>query len=278
MISTAYNNVFPPAGGVTLKRVGGSSEWSERMPVNGNTHIRWWCRSTTGNWLDPGTWRIEELILGANCVGDWDQGYIESCEPTGSISISSSERGAWTAERSRCASSATQSISARLGRNRRLTIKCHSDPPTVRAYQGLRNRQVVAIKPAHSGLCLDIEFGDSQNSRKLQQYNCNNGRNQRFLLKKKGANYEIRPLSSGLCVDVEYGDNVNGRLAQQIRCHNGPNQRFRLIRKGSQFEVRTVSSNLCWDVKAGSRSSGAKVQQFACHNGSNQRFYVIPAQ
>lgn len=114
--------------GIILRRTPGEAyytDWSSKVPVNGHTWIRWWCHSTTGNWADPGTWRITGGIVALDCIGDWDQGSVESCRPGGSIDdLGSSARQGWTPERSRCDSDNTQAISARLGRNRLLEIRC----------------------------------------------------------------------------------------------------------------------------------------------------------
>lgn len=127
IISAQYSDQFNPTqvNGILLKR-GASpyTDWSGRLPVNGHTWIRWWCHSTTGNWADPGTWRISSGQVGIGCTGDWDQGQVESCHPTASISLGSSAKDGWTPERSRCASESTQAISARLGPGRLLEIRC----------------------------------------------------------------------------------------------------------------------------------------------------------
>jgi hypothetical protein len=113
------------SSGLYLARnASGETGWSPTMRVNGHVFIRWYCHSTTGNWLDPGTWRINSLEVGTNCVGDWDNGELGTCKATGSASFSSSAADGWTAERSRCASSGTHNVQARLGRDRLLQIRC----------------------------------------------------------------------------------------------------------------------------------------------------------
>ncbi|AEV85659.1 hypothetical protein ACWT_4637 [Actinoplanes sp. SE50] len=118
-ISSAYNDRFPPAGGIYLKRSGEAfTPWSPPMPVAGHTFIRWWCHSTTGNWLDPGTWRIDGVNAHVDC--DYD-----SCSlGTGATRFYTFDVNGWTAERSRCGDPATAAISARLGPQRLLLIEC----------------------------------------------------------------------------------------------------------------------------------------------------------
>jgi Ricin-type beta-trefoil lectin domain len=118
---------FNPRGtdGIFLTRAGaGFTGWSGPMPVDGHTWIRWWCHSTTGNWADPGTWRLRGGEIGIGCTGDWEFGEVESCHPTGSIDLAPSDPQGWTPERSRCESQRTRAVSARLGPNRLLEIRC----------------------------------------------------------------------------------------------------------------------------------------------------------
>lgn len=113
-----------PVGSILLTRTNNNSlEWSEPFTVqtDGSGRIRWWCSSSTGNWLDPGTWRIDGGQIGAKC-GD------SGCVPTADLTIVPQSWGDWTAERSRCDNRSNR-IRARLGSNRLLQIEC-LDPNT----------------------------------------------------------------------------------------------------------------------------------------------------
>jgi hypothetical protein len=113
-VSQDYNDQFPPARGVLLMRgPDGWTPWSEAVPVAGHTYIRWWCHSTSGNFLDPGTYR---LIGGGVVCND------DGCRPDpyfGTSAVSG-----WTPERSRCDSNGTRYIKARLGPDRLLQMQC----------------------------------------------------------------------------------------------------------------------------------------------------------
>ena len=124
-ISPEYSNDLSLGEGIVLKRAGsGYTPWSPLMPANGDTWIRWWCHSTTGNWADPGTWRITggEVLL--QCSGGDIGSSDVSCKPTGSVNLGLFSQVGWTAQRSRCDSNHTKAISARLGPNRLLEIQC----------------------------------------------------------------------------------------------------------------------------------------------------------
>jgi hypothetical protein len=123
-------NARPDARGTVFLRRGNnpSTNWTEPFQVrlSPQGRIRWWCRSTTGNWLDLGTWRAEgEGRFG--CIDSGEGGGV-SCYGRGSVTFypgASAWRG-WTPERSRC-NSRSNTIRARLApeRGRRLfLIEC----------------------------------------------------------------------------------------------------------------------------------------------------------
>lgn len=85
-------------------------------------YIRWWCRSTTGNMFDPGTWRIENVYVGGKC-GIASDGSSVNCGPDASLKLGSSAWNGWTPERSRCKNRKGH-ISVALGPNRLLSISC----------------------------------------------------------------------------------------------------------------------------------------------------------
>jgi hypothetical protein len=114
-VSTVYSDQFPPPGGSLFLHRGpdGWTPWSMEMPVAGHTYIRWWCHSTSGNVFDPGTWRLTGGGLVCNDSG---------CRPDPYLGTSAVD--GWTAERSRCDSSGTKYIKARLGPDRLLQMQC----------------------------------------------------------------------------------------------------------------------------------------------------------
>jgi hypothetical protein len=92
----------------------GWSPWTKpfKVKLDNDGHIRWWCHSTTGNFLDPGTW-----TMGVDGAVSSDQSGPVTFTPGSSAS------GGWTPERSRCSSHSTR-IRARLGPDRLLLIEC----------------------------------------------------------------------------------------------------------------------------------------------------------
>jgi len=109
-------------GAMILSRtraVGGWTPWTQfHQNIDGSGHVRWWCNSTTGNWLDPGAWKIESGSVGAKCSEDGN------CTPAVDLSAHPPDyHSGWTAERSRCADHSNV-FRARLGPDRLLQIEC----------------------------------------------------------------------------------------------------------------------------------------------------------
>lgn len=129
-IVPSYGDKPDAFGTILLKRgPDGRTEWSPpfRVRLSDGGHIRWWCHSTTGNWLDPGTWRYRDgTVVGVGCdyagyyPGD---GPIECKPKTSQFPLTTSDWVGWTAERSRCGNRSTR-VRARLGPDRLLQIEC----------------------------------------------------------------------------------------------------------------------------------------------------------
>jgi len=123
-IVASYDARPESANSIILKRgSNGKTPWTPAFTVrlSSGGHIRWWCRSTTGNMIDVGTWRIEDVFVGTKC--DLASEGTPTCRPDAAFKIGSSAWNGWTPERSRCANKST-SIRARLDNDRRLSIQC----------------------------------------------------------------------------------------------------------------------------------------------------------
>ena len=121
-----YNDAPNTPGVVVLSRdPNGSTPWTPDFWVEtGNSgHIRWWCHSTSGNFLDPGTWRIDELYVGTKCTEGPNGEPWGACSLDAAVSFGSSAWQGWTPERSRC-DDRSKHIRAHLGPDRLLGIEC----------------------------------------------------------------------------------------------------------------------------------------------------------
>jgi hypothetical protein len=121
---------------VVLKRgKDGYSPWTTFKRGTGDDgHVRWWCHSTTGNFFDPGTWRVHVdasgvigclVSVGSTVATEGSAApTLATCIKT--LKIGSSAFEGWTPERSRCGDHSMH-FRARLGPDRLLQTECLKD-------------------------------------------------------------------------------------------------------------------------------------------------------
>lgn len=135
----SHYDATPNGLGTQILRRGeeGRAGWTRPFRVNlgKDGHVRWWCNSTTGNWADPGTWRLPNLKFDVKCLSELASGLIDAisgdfekaagklCSPFENLEFGSSAVNDWTPERSRCRDRSNL-IRARLGSGDRLDIQC----------------------------------------------------------------------------------------------------------------------------------------------------------
>jgi hypothetical protein len=126
-IVPGYNSRPDNANTIILRRDSrASTVWTKPFTVNLSSEgrIRWYCHSTTGNWIDIGTWRIEELSLGTSCDVDANFQHPSNCQANGrSLKLTLADTNGWTAERSRCNDHSTV-LRAHLGPDRLFQMEC----------------------------------------------------------------------------------------------------------------------------------------------------------
>ncbi len=95
--------------------------------------------------------------------------------------------------------------------------------------------QFVSIKVLHSGKCLDVP-AFSRRVVGLQQWDCNGGDNQQFVLEQFGCFYKIMVSHSRFYFDIQGGSRDNGAPVNQypipFRSNPGENQLFQFIKIG----------------------------------------------
>jgi hypothetical protein len=128
---------------------------------------------------------------------------------------------------------------------------------------------IIHIVSQHSGKCLDVAGGSTDDHAKVQQFHCHDGKNQLWILERNG---EIVSLNSGKCLDVPSASLDDNILLQQFACHGGPNQLWRATPRG---EIINVNSGKCLDIPSGDVADQVQLQQFKCNYGTNQQ-WVFP--
>jgi Ricin-type beta-trefoil lectin domain len=128
---------------------------------------------------------------------------------------------------------------------------------------------LVLIVNQHSGKCMDVAGASTADHAIVQQYHCDGGKNQIWILDRTG---EIVSLNSGKCLDVPNASLVDSVLVQQYTCTGGTNQLWRATPRG---EIINVNSGKCLDLPNGNVADQVQLQQFGCNNGTNQQ-WVFP--
>jgi hypothetical protein len=139
-IVPSYGDKPNTPGTILLQRgPDGRTDWTPPFTVRlgDGGRIRWWCHSTKGNWLDAGTWRVEDVnpegmvkcligvgstvaaIAGAGSASSAKE--LTACPKA--LNLKTSAWEGWTPERSRCDNRSTR-VRARLGPDRLLQIEC----------------------------------------------------------------------------------------------------------------------------------------------------------
>ncbi|HWO29736.1 MAG TPA: hypothetical protein VNO32_13155 [Candidatus Acidoferrum sp.] len=140
---TSYGAQATDLGAVIMKRgTNGYSDWTPIFTVglDDSSHVRWYCHSTTGNFIDPGTWVLRST--GAACTFSGNGGILKPSSDAGgssggggsggggsgvacttTVNLVSTDSAGWTAEQSRC-NGHTNRFRARLGPDRLLESLC----------------------------------------------------------------------------------------------------------------------------------------------------------
>ncbi|MCB0167424.1 MAG: ricin-type beta-trefoil lectin domain protein [Anaerolineae bacterium] len=138
------------------------------------------------------------------------------------------------------------------------------------------DNDVYAIQARHSGKCLDVQGDNRNNGAVIQQFSCNGGQNQQWILRPAGNGfYNLVSRSSNRCLDIRAASRDDRVPAQLFSCNNGDNQRFQLRHVGSSFfNLVAKHSGKCLDVRGNDTDNRAIVQQFRCTGSQNQQWQL----
>ncbi|GAB3238815.1 RICIN domain-containing protein [Glycomyces halotolerans] len=134
--------------------------------------------------------------------------------------------------------------------------------------------ETTAITARHSGKCMDVVNGSSEDGAEIIQYDCHGGANQQWQLQPTGGGYyQIVAWNSGKCIDVDGNSTSNGARIIQWPCNGGTNQQWELRDAGGgHVQLVARHSGKCIDVSDGSNDNSARLQQYSCHDGYNQQW------
>jgi hypothetical protein len=128
----------------------------------------------------------------------------------------------------------------------------------------------------HSGRALDIAGASKNHAARLQQFDWNTGKHQRFFFwpsDRVPGHYSLMLLHSAKVLDVAGASKANGAPVQQWDLHGGDNQLFKPEPLGDgTYRLVARHSGQVLDVAGVSKSNGAPVNQWPWNGGDNQRW------
>ena len=132
----------------------------------------------------------------------------------------------------------------------------------------------LALKAAHSGLCLSAPAGNNADGAAVTQQPCTGAAEQSWQT-RPGNNGQIYVnAANGKCLDMTLAGPVQpGSKIHQWTCNGGTNQSWTSRAQGQGNALVSVyNANLCIDIIGGSTAAGAGTIAWTCHGGANQTF------
>jgi microsomal dipeptidase-like Zn-dependent dipeptidase len=134
----------------------------------------------------------------------------------------------------------------------------------------------VAIANYHAGRCLDLDGGSDRDGARVQQWKCNGGENQSWILRGRDGGWQLVNARSGKCLDASVS--AGGPLGAasslgQRACNGDPAQSWQAERGGNTFALR-ATSGLCLEVSGQSRADGAALRLAPCSGAAHQRWQI----
>jgi poly(hydroxyalkanoate) depolymerase family esterase len=122
------------------------------------------------------------------------------------------------------------------------------------------------LRSVGAGKCLDVPGSTTNNSTRLQIWDCHGGTNQQWT-RSTADELTVYSGSSKRCLDAEGAGTTPGTAVIIYSCHGGTNQKWHVNSDGS---VTGVQSGLCLEVA--STANGAAARLGTCNGTSNQRW------
>ncbi|MCB0574036.1 MAG: ricin-type beta-trefoil lectin domain protein [Saprospiraceae bacterium] len=127
--------------------------------------------------------------------------------------------------------------------------------------------------------CLDLENSITANGAKIQLYDCNGTKAQKWLY--DGINKSLHSRESlSYCLDLNKGNTANGTAIQLWQCNGRASQQWQL---GGIETVATDQlynrihlvggTSKCMDVKAAETTNSTNIQVYQCHHAESQYWY-----
>ncbi|MFI1977823.1 MULTISPECIES: RICIN domain-containing protein [Streptomyces] len=122
----------------------------------------------------------------------------------------------------------------------------------------------------NSNKCLEVGGWSTADGAGVNQWDCHEGNNQKWLAVPYGGGNLIYNANSNKCLEVRGWSTANGAQIVQWECHGGANQQWRIHNGNYHFALINVNSGKCLEIGGWRDDNGAPATQWDCHWGENQ--------
>jgi hypothetical protein len=136
--------------------------------------------------------------------------------------------------------------------------------------------KIYTLTGGFSGKCLDVAGGATNNGAKLQQWECNGSRAQKFQFKRvRDDLWSFASVNQGRCVSAEGASLADKTSMILWDCNNTGDQlvRIRPSTNGS-FKLVFSHSSKCMDVQDTSADNGKAAFQYECVDAPDQNWFI----
>lgn len=139
---------------------------------------------------------------------------------------------------------------------------------------------IVTLRAEHSGRCVTVLDGRTQDGANVGQASCTGAEHQQFRVVDRGqGRVSFQALHSNKCIAVRGGSGATsrGQNIEQQPCSTTDTTRMFLLTSVDQPSyLYNVGTRYCAEVTNGSTSEGANVRQWSCAAKAHQRFALEP--
>ncbi len=130
----------------------------------------------------------------------------------------------------------------------------------------------VNLRVQHSGKCMDVKWGWTDDKTDIWQWPCNGSLAQSMYMGDSGGGWhEFAFWNSGKCLDVKWGSHDDGTPLWLWPCNGSDAQLFTVASSvGGTSVLKNKGSGKCVEVEGGSMDDGALLKQYPCDYASNQ--------
>ena len=129
----------------------------------------------------------------------------------------------------------------------------------------------------HSGKCLDLTGGSTDNASPLEQESCSSSEGAEFAfiaVSGQADTYLIKNKRSNKCLDVYRASTANRTPLVQYSCGDVLHRQFKLLDAGGgYYQLRARHSGKCVDVRYALVRDGAEIIQYSCQDSSAREEY-----